>query len=261
MTTVFAPSPIHPRMRERLEEVEGEAKRHYNRTLWQLMAISALGVLCAMVLHSPLFDLEQLVVDGWDGDPQALAVASGLEAGEPLVRADLDSARRGIAALPTVDTVSLHRSWNGTIAVEIVERTPAAAFAIDDGQPLLVDADGRILGRGDAAGTVRVSGVTLSGDTSARVAWLDVAGTSTAAVAAEVPDDVAAIVHEMGATPFGYTLQLHNGAVVRLGSAEDLDEKFMSLRTLLLSGDLRCAQLIDIRAAVSPVIDLDTDCL
>ena len=74
----------------------------------------------------------------------ALAVARGTA----LLSIDPESARARIEALPWVKTAVVERHLPDTLFVRLTERTPLALWQ-KDGQLALVDADGRVLSRGD----------------------------------------------------------------------------------------------------------------
>ena len=118
------------------------------RLRWFVVAGVVVVVAAAvlLVLASPLFDIEQVDVEGdVYADPTAIqAVADDLH-GDPILTADLDGARDRLEAIPWVESARVTMHFPHRVSIEIMERTPVASFQGTDGRYRVVDADGFVV--------------------------------------------------------------------------------------------------------------------
>ncbi len=137
---------VHPRFRARRIAVRRAAGRR--RLRWFVVAgvVVVVAAAALLVLASPLFDIEQVDVEGnVYADPAAVqAVADGLH-GDPILTADLDGARNQLESIPWVESARVTMHFPHRIAIEIMERTPVASFQGTDGQYRVVDDDGFVV--------------------------------------------------------------------------------------------------------------------
>jgi len=152
--------------------------------------------------------------------------AAAVPTGGPLLRADLGSIRRRVAALAAVRSVDVSREWPDKVRIAVAERTPVAVIEIG-GELHALDAEGVVFSSYPKApeGLPKVS---------------TPAGTDTPALrqAAEVvtalPRDLAAGVdHVEVASIDEITLALASGQSVRWGSAADSATKAQVLAALM----------------------------
>jgi len=269
MTAATRPLTIDPRIKARRDDVEQAALR--KRAQRWLTALIILLVFCAAAAasQSTLLDVDRILIHGaTTTSPQQVAELSGVTLKTPLTSLDLDAAAEAIATLPTVEEVTVRRSWNGTVSVNIVERMPIAQFLMPDHSSIIVDADGRVLAVDALArdGLPVVEGLVAS---TVAGQWLDSEAVNLATIAAALPEDVARASRTLRAEPDGLRLLL--GAVpgdsstssgeVLLGDGRQLSEKFWAVRAFLHGVDLQCLETLDVRAPSVPVVVRDESCL
>jgi cell division protein FtsQ len=254
------PAPIDPRIRARRIEVQRGFGRRRLQRLVDVGLVLVVGAGFAVALRSPLLDVDAVTVQGAAHVPTDLVLEqAGIAPGDQLMDVDLRAAGKGVAELPWVGEVRLHRGIDGTVEVTITERTPVALVGEGDAA-VLADSEGRVLGLGSDAPEVAAELVRFSG-----------AGAATAP-GAYLPHEVEqalALASELAATPgLGMELvlgdevlgRLESGIEVRFGAVTQIDAKVRSLRTVLEQVDLTCAATIDVRSPGSPVLTREEAC-
>jgi cell division protein FtsQ len=252
---------IDPRIRARRIEVQRDAGRRRLRRVVDVGLILLVVAGFAGALRSPLLDVGTVDVTGAaHTSDKEIARRSGVRTGEPLMDVDLHAAGVRVGALPWVGRVDLHRRLNGTVAIRVTERTPAAVLG-DGADAVVVDATGRVLARASdvpdqAATLVRVLGIhgglapgdTVGGQPGAALA---LAGR----LATAVPGAIATVTvgQELVAT-------LAQGGEVRFGDPSRLATKLRSLQTMLDDVDLTCLAVMDLRAPANPVLTRREPC-
>ena len=154
---------------------------------------------------------------------QQIVDAAQVDLGTPLARLDLSSIESSVAAMPAVESVSVHRSWPHTVTIEVTERTPIAAI-MRDGAWWVVDAARRRSSRRtperDASLPVVQAGPRVGDDALAEAAQ----------VISALPDDVLADVRRLTArSRDSIELRLKDHSLVRWGSADETDRKVQVL--------------------------------
>ena len=149
------------------------------------------------------------------------AVAA-VETGTPLLRVDTDAIQARVAALPSVESAAVSRSWPDAIIIDVVRRTPVA-LVVSTGGYDVVDASGAVIrtvpGIEEGVPVVRASGDGVG---------------AAVAVARELPEEIRRrVVGIEASTRNDVTLILKNGAEVMWGSAEEGDFKAEVLLVLL----------------------------
>jgi len=229
--------------------------------------VSVVGTVLAVVLVgggaavSPALDVDQIVVEGVRRTPEAeVTAATGLRRGAAMATLDAGDAADGVEDLPWVERATVERRWPGTVAVEVVERAPAAALAAPDGRWVLVDDDGHRLAR---VRTPERTLVTVEGLGEAAGGPLGDRVPRPARGAVELAHLLPATVRyrlpRIGVLSGGALLckvRSVDGedALARLGPPERLREKVIALATILESSDLRGVERIDLRVPVAPVL-------
>lgn len=95
------------------------------------------------VWSGPVLVLRSVTVRGVPAaDGPAVRQAAALPLGRPMVRLDLESARARVAALRTVRSVTVSRSWPTGVVVSVTLRTPVAVVKDSSGQLHLADSTG-----------------------------------------------------------------------------------------------------------------------
>jgi cell division protein FtsQ len=253
-----ADTPIDPRIRARRIAVRrGEGRRRLRR-LAVLAVVAAVLAVAAAVTRTPLLDVDQLTVVGAEHTSvAAIVTASHVHRGQPMTDVDMGRARRGIAALPWVRSVSVTRHWPATVVVRLTERTPAAVVAAGQGaagpQWATLDQDGRVL---EVAAAPTPGLARLGGDAGPlRPGEVDTAAGDALRVAVALPPAVAAQVTSIGpAQAGGLELQLAPRGSVAFGPADDIPAKVLALQTVLSEGDVRCLGVLDVRVPTAPVL-------
>jgi cell division protein FtsQ len=131
---------VHPRFRARRIAVRRAASRR--RLRWFVVAggVALVVVAVLAVLASPLFDIDQVDVEGnVYADPAAVqAVVDELQ-GDPILTADLDGARARLEAIPWIQSARVTMHFPHRVKIEILERTPVASFRGTDGRFRVID--------------------------------------------------------------------------------------------------------------------------
>jgi cell division protein FtsQ len=257
-----SPVVVDPRLRARRIEVQRDAGRRRLRRVLAILGATGAVLAAYAVTQSPVLDVDHVRVSGGERtDHGAVAFASGIGRGEPMVSLDTGAVARRIEALPWVRTARVERRWPGTVRVSITERTPAAVVPVGEGDEArlaLVDASGRVLSDGSdtSDGTAApmppglptladVRGDVTAGETLDRDARDALA--VVAALAEALPGTVAEVSTDLDAT-------LVSGGQVRFGTAEDLDDKIVAVETVLADVDVDGLAVLDVRVPGSPVL-------
>ena len=255
--TVQAPGVPHPRIAQRRADVVAETQtgeRRRRRLLWAGLAV-CLSLLCGyLATRSELLDVDSLAVSGGTRTPPAeILEAAAINSGQPLLGLDLAGARARIARLPWVKDVYSERSWDGSVTFRITERAPVAAVAMP-GAWAVTGAEGRVLSVGPTLTEPAVPVLGLNVASAVPGDWLDDAHLGAVAVAGALREPVRSAVRAVEASPEGYVLDLHIPGRVLLGSGADLDAKLEAVHTFLEKVNLRCLDVLDVRAALTPVL-------
>lgn len=245
---------LDPRIRARRIEVRRQQGRRRLRVLLGLVLGAALVGLGYAVANSALLDVDELAVTGNARTPaDDVVAASGLEPGEPLLLLDVGGASTAIGRLPWVASARIDRSITGTVTIEVAEREPVATLPTVDGAFVVVDQEGRQLERVATPGPDQLLlwGVEASG----------VAGTPVGPGPQEVLRLLGALtppvreaVSGIGLEGEDLFLELAAGGRVRLGGTADLDDKLVSLETMLARVDLSCLAELDLGVPSAPAL-------
>lgn len=245
---------VDPRISERRRRVEGERRRGHLRALRWVLLLATLAGIAWVVSHSPLLDVDRVVVRGADHTgAEAVMAAAGVHIGDLLVQTDPASIEARLAALPWVASAVADRNWDGTLTIVVTERVPAAIVAPAGATTpgVLVDREGRVLANADA-GTALASVLAESPpigtnvDPSLRPAVV-VAGALSPGVRSRVT----------GVRPAGdggVELSLRPAGTVRFGTDRQVDQKVRALATVFAQVDLRCLATVDVRVPDAPVL-------
>ncbi len=247
-------SAIHPRFRARRIEVKRNAGRRRLHRLVALGVLLALLVVAYGLTRSPLLDLDHVRITGTTHTDSAAVIATaGLRTGQPMTDVDIDRARRAIAALPWVNTVSIARHWPGTVVVTLTERRGVAALKLDDGTWLLLDPTGRVL---ETRTTAPVDVAVLTGiATTAGPGGAVPEALPGLALAGYITADLRAWFVEVVVNPDAtLDAKLRNGIRVSFGSQAHLADKMIGLATVLTRVDLKDLDHVDLEVPNSPVL-------
>jgi hypothetical protein len=252
--------PVDPRIRARRAEVQRDAGRRRLRRLVDVGLVLAVVAGFAGALRSPLLDIDRVVVTGAARSGRdAVLDASGVERGQQLMDLDLRGAGERVAALPWVLDVTVSRRLDGTVRLEVQERTPVALLA-DGDRVSLVDATGRVVGPspdGTPTDLVRLDG--LDGAELAPGSQVPEDALPALQVAAALAERLPGAVATLSVGP-ELMGELVVGGQVILGGPERLAAKLRSLATVLAQVDLTCLGSVDLRAPGNPVLTRAQGC-
>ncbi|MBM35631.1 MAG: hypothetical protein CL460_00490 [Acidimicrobiaceae bacterium] len=133
---------------------------------WITVVFIVFVALFIVVGRSALLDIERVEVHGLHHVTLTeIEQRLGFKQGDPLRSVDPSEAQARIEALPRVESVSISRSWNGVVTVEISEHRPVALVMSEQDKWALVASDGRVLSEGLALPPElpRISGVHAAG--------------------------------------------------------------------------------------------------
>lgn len=242
--------PLDPRLRERRIAV---IRAQGRRRLRVLLAALALLVTLAgvwVVVWSPFFDVDHIVVKGAEHTPASDArAASGVRGGDSLLLVDTGAAARRIEKLPWVAQARVEAHLPGEMEIGIVERTPVA-WAHRGDRVALVDADGRVLGAviappprlPELAGVDRVPppGRTVRPSGALRVPGA-------------VPPELRARVRAVQVRGAEVALELVDGPEIRLGRPDHVAVKGQAALAVLGAEPNAHLAYVDVRVPTSPV--------
>jgi len=233
------------------------ARRRFARRQWSrrwlawrrlLAAALLLGVVAGavwLVFFSSVLAVSGVTVEGTRVlASSAVRSAAGVPLGGPLATADLGAVTARVERLPAVRSVDVSRSWPDRVRIAVTERRAVAAVRRGDGPLRGVDEQGVVF-RGFARPPHGLPVIRMHHG-AAREALAE-----AATVAASLPADVARRVAEVEVrTVDTISLRLHNGRLVRWGSADDSADKGRVLAVLLG----RRASFYDVSVPGEPVI-------
>lgn len=252
---------IDPRLRARRIAVRRDEGRQRLRRLSAVGVVAAVAVLVVGLTRSAVLDVDRVQVVGAQHTPvAAVQHATGVRGHSPMTDVDLDRARRGVLELPWVRTVSITRSWPGTVKVVITERAAVAVVTAGSAGFALVDGDGRVLETNPAPppGFVLLANVPTPGLPGTTI---DPSATDALAVARLMPASLRPKVSTVVAENDGVVLRLMAGGVVRLGAATDLVAKLRAADTVLTDVDPTNLCAVDVRVAAAPSLTRGKACL
>lgn len=225
------------------------------------LAGAAVAIVAGLVwlTTTPLLDVDHIRIVGADHTgQQAVLGALHIKRGDALLTANISSASRAVSQLPWVAKALVRRSWPGTIAVSIVERTPVAAVAAKKGGWVLVDASGRQLdvSTQPAIDLVRVAGLPL---VPAPGVLAGPAYDDALALAAAIPKSLRSSIQSVWPKADGNVDAIAvvpggREATVRFGTADQLDTKLIALASVLERADLSGVRTIDLRVPNAPAL-------
>lgn len=251
------PVAIHPRMRSRRIEVQrSAARRRLRRALVALGVVTGLVILYTLAL-TPLLDVDGVRVRGADrASPAAIAAASGIAPGDPMIHVDTGGIAREIEELAWVADARVQRVWPGTVRIEVEERSPVGVIEVTDSLTALVDGTGRVL----TIGQERPPELAVLEGVDGRVAEGEVLPSEAREAAAvldalveRLPEAVSTMSTDLEAT-------LVDGGVVRFGATTDLEDKLVATETVLSDVSLACLQVLDVRVPGNPTLTRQAGC-
>lgn len=208
-------------------------RRGWGRLSWPwliggFLVVGVAGATVWLLLASSLLSARSVEVAGTAQlSADTVRAVAAVPLGTPMVRLDTQAIQRRVAALPAVASVDVHCQLNGTVRIEVTERTPVAVIRDRTGTHL-VDATGA-----DYA-VVAVAPPGLPELRVSRASPHDSATVAALEVLTGLPPWLRGQVRTVGAdSPAGVLLRLGNGREVRWGGVEDTPRKAAVLAALL----------------------------
>lgn len=207
----------HPRVSRVL--VERYLDRLRRRRRWRRLSVTVTVFLALLTLtgysilwHTKVFDVRTTTVSGVKVlTRQQVLAAAAIPAHEPVAAVDAAAAKARLMAIPRVKSAWVERSLPHTVAITIVERTPAAALPQPDGSYQIVDADGVAFDTAAALAAIPGHVPVIHLEQFADPAAEDRAATVAGALAAlrALPASVSSRVQTVSATgPYAITMTL-----------------------------------------------------
>ena len=247
--------PIDPRIRQRRRAVRRAEGRRRLKLLIAAGCVVLLPVLGWLVTRSPFLDVDHVRLRGATHTTLAEATAAaGVRRGEAMTDVDAGGAARRLGRLPWVGQARVHRSWPGTVVIDLVERAPVAALPAGSGVWAVVDSTGRVLTPVLLPPPDRplLLGLGAPGPAGSR---LDAPARPLLDVAAALPPALAPRVASIAPVGGGeLTLTLRPQGTVRFGPPDRVDDKFSAIEAVLAQVDLRRLSTLDVRVPGSPVL-------
>jgi cell division protein FtsQ len=229
--------------------------RRRRRVLIVLTALVALGAISWVAFKSPWATVNRVQVSGTNRvDASAVRAAADTELGHPMLLARTGDVEARVAAQRLVKSVTVTRSWSGTLRVQVVERTPVAALPGPSGLKL-VDEDGVVIEQIPDTGAALPDGlpriqVSLTGVLPAETLR------SCLSVLRGLPTSIRSRLISIGAdSPDGVLLKLTDPKVkgtvqVEWGNAAQSAQKVQVLIALMRQH----ASIYDIRSPDTPAV-------
>lgn len=221
--------PAEPRLAERARERRSARRRwFFRRSAEALVVLLPLVALAWVLLVSTWLNVDRVQVVGTSRvSVEEVTAAAALSPLTPLARVDLARVEAAVSRLPAVADVQAHRSWPGTVRVEVTERTAVAAVT-SPGVVTLVDAEGVPFASAPALpdGVLRLEVAQVGPQDPATLAALQ--------VQRELPAPLRAQVQGLrAASPSSVVLVLAEGRQVVWGAPGDAATKAAAVEALL----------------------------
>jgi cell division protein FtsQ len=231
--------------------MEAKVVRHWPaRWLIGVGVLAAVAVLAYGASISPFLDVDTVAVRGaHHTQVSQLEQAAGVAKGDALFWFSTDEAVAGLEAVPYVRRAKVTKEWPDTVRIAVTERTPAAWAESSTGK-VLVDGQGRVLEVVDAppAGLPQLLGLTA---VPAPGGTVTPAGPAHAA--GVLPPLAAAGTRSVTGAHGSLTMQLANGAEVRLGDATQLRAKVAAAVAVLGAMGDQPVHYVDVSVPTNPV--------
>lgn len=188
--------------------------------------VAVLLLLLGILWLFPVLRVDGYEISGNDRTPQETVIgATGVGAGDNLVRIDAGQAARGVAELPWVRSATVSRQWPSTLRVEVTERQALLYTSESDGDHL-IDGDGRPF----VIDTPPETAVEVTGDLREDPAAL----ADVADVVSSLPEHVRLMVASVD-VPGRYeiTLLLDDGRTIYWGASESNHDKSLAMQTAI----------------------------
>jgi cell division protein FtsQ len=241
--------PIDPRIRARRVAVAREAGRRRLRRLLLVLALAAVTGAVAIVMWSPLLDVDRVAVAGAGARAASVRAAAGVEPGAALLLVRTGGVEERVEELPWVAEARATRELPGTLRITVTERPPVGFATRPDGTAAIVDATG-VVTEVAASAPAGLPGLVTAAPPP-RPGKVVTPGASARVAAALGP--LAGRVTRVSVDRGEAALTLTDARVVRLGDLTRLDEKARAAAAVLDAPGLPAVAYVDVRVPSAPV--------
>jgi len=233
-----AASNIDPRISARRSAVSRAKGR--KRLVWigVAVAVFAVVVLAIALFASKVFDVREVHVQGAVYSDQAVIDAVVAEMlGDPVLLVDTRAAEERLEAIPWVERAVVRTDFPHDVYIDIRERQAAVGFQGTDAKFRVIDVTGRVLqvSDGQPADLLLIAG---SNPNTAAGAWAPASYRDAAQLVVALPTEIRQATSFVGVDPVtgGLTITINGNVTVRLGNAEDMEQKLARLLSRMRLG-------------------------
>ncbi len=249
---------MDPRIQERRIEILRAKGKKRLRIVLLVVSLLLLTLGGVIVTKSSLLDVDQIVVNGADGELAVLvSEQSNIQKSTPLLEVNGSDAIRAIEKIPQIKTARISKSFNGTLTITVTKRTPVVASNVGSSWVLL-DEEGRVV---DRVLELPFNYPVLDGlnDPPQMGEWVSDQVLPAIELAVNLPPILAANVSSV---QIGEMLELNlfGEGKVLFGDGSNQNEKILAAATILEKADLNNLVHIDVRAPKNPVLCRSTEC-
>ena len=225
-----------------------------SRTAGIVLAAIALAIGGWMVINSPIFAVDRVVVRGGAEVSQAEVVAlAEVPDGANLIRLPTDAVAARVQRHPWVADAVVTRDFPSTLVIRIRERSPAGWLAGGE-EVLLVAGDGAVLERlSGKPRDVPGLGDAETGTSPGRILAPVPAGLE---IAATMPPELLRQAAAIAESPEGMVVALRGGGEAWYGRDTELDGKHLAVTSILAWAQERAVEVgvIDVRVPSAPTL-------
>jgi cell division protein FtsQ len=249
------------RFEERRREVRAAARTRRRRIVVAVLIVAGIVGVAALVMRSPLLDVDEIEwIGAGDLDTDALAASGGLSKGDPMIFLDPERIADRLEKLPVITRAAVRRRWPDAVEVRVSRRSPVAVItgAVES---MAVASDGISMGPPAEESSLRqISDPSVSVVPAGRrvdPSLVDIIRFVTA-----IPESVAVKVTSIEVSETDeVTLHLGESVVVLVGEVGSGEKKLRSM-TAMLSGavDLEGMCQLDVRTPDDPKLRRSPHC-
>lgn len=243
--------PVDPRIRARRIAVAREQGRRRLRVVLVLLTVIVVAGSAWLLVNSPFFDVDHIVVTGVPkARVAAVVAASGVHRRDPLLLVSAGKVAHRIERVPGIGSVHVSRDFPGTLRISVTELGVALWARVPAGGVALVGHDGRVTRYATAPppGVDELRGVTRVPGPGGRLVSTEIVD-----VLDQLPAALSARVGAMSAVRADdVRLYLITGGEVRLGDLSSLHDKAVVAEAVIVR--MACALVyVDVRSLSNPV--------